>query len=82
MNTAVLNSVLSGTMATLVPNFLGSSGIGMATWVITLLIDSRSEMMTGSKLSLNRSCRYPGNFGGRFEMVVNVESSPAAATQN
>jgi hypothetical protein len=57
MNTAELNNVLSGTIATLMPNFLGSSGIGIATCVITLLIDSRSEMMTGSKLSLRRSWR-------------------------
>jgi len=49
MKTAVLKSDRSGTIATLIPNFRGSSGMAIATWVITLLMDSRSDAMTGSK---------------------------------
>jgi hypothetical protein len=80
MKTAVPYSERSVTIATLMPNFFGSIGIEIAAWVSTLLSDSRSDMMTGSNDSRSRSCRYGVAFGGRFDVVVKVASSPAAAT--
>ena len=57
MKTAVLYSVRSGTIATLMPNFLGSSGIGIALCSSTTLSDARSDAITGSNDSRSRSCR-------------------------
>ena len=62
------------------PYWRGSIGSGTAACSSTTPSDLRSAVITGSNDSRNASWVYPGKLGARSLVVVNVASSPAAAT--